>query len=98
MEARESMRTRATRDALTNIWNRASILAYLNESLEQFDLRGTAVSVLLCDIDHFKSCNDTHGPPGGRPGAATGGMRDCRMRFAPGITWAAMAVKSFLSY
>ncbi len=61
VEAREAMRVRATRDALTQLWNRASILAYLHEAMERRELHGTALSVLLCDVDHFKRFNDTHG-------------------------------------
>ena len=61
VEAREAMRVRATRDALTQIWNRASILGYLHEAMERSALHGTALSVLLCDVDHFKRCNDTYG-------------------------------------
>jgi two-component system cell cycle response regulator len=61
VEAREAMRNRATRDALTQLWNRASILGYLKEAMDRRELHGTALSVLLCDVDHFKKFNDTHG-------------------------------------
>jgi two-component system cell cycle response regulator len=61
VEAREDMRTRATRDALTKLWNRSSILAYLKDSMDRRNLHGTAISVLLCDVDHFKQVNDRHG-------------------------------------
>ena len=61
VEAREAMRTRATRDALTKLWNRSSILAYLKDGMERRNLHGNAISVLLCDVDHFKSFNDRYG-------------------------------------
>ena len=61
VEAREAMRARATRDELTQLWNRASILAYLKEAMDRGEVHGTALSVLLCDVDHFKNFNDTHG-------------------------------------
>jgi two-component system cell cycle response regulator len=61
VEAREAMRARATKDALTQLWNRASILGYLKEAMDRREVHGTSLSVLLCDVDHFKRFNDTHG-------------------------------------
>lgn len=62
IEAREAMRFQATRDSLTGLWNRASILAYASAELERMSaLRRQTFSLLLCDVDHFKSINDTHG-------------------------------------
>ncbi len=55
--AREAMRFRATHDALTAVWNRGSILEFLDGALRQDESLG----VLLCDIDHFKQINDLHG-------------------------------------
>jgi two-component system cell cycle response regulator len=61
VEAREAMRARATRDGLTDLWNRTSILGYLKDSIDHSRERESAVSVLLCDVDHFKSINDRFG-------------------------------------
>ena len=61
VEAREEMRFRATRDGLTGLWNRASILARAGAELERSISRHHSFSLLLCDIDHFKVINDTHG-------------------------------------
>ena len=61
VEARDAMRMRATRDGLTMLWNRTAILTYLEESLHRADIANTAVSVLLCDLDHFKGINDQYG-------------------------------------
>ncbi len=61
IEAREEMRFRATRDALTVLWNRASILAMLRSELERSSRERKSVSILLCDLDHFKHVNDNHG-------------------------------------
>ncbi len=61
VEAREAMRTRATRDGLTDLWNRTTVLGYLRESIEHSRERETPVSILLCDVDHFKSINDGYG-------------------------------------
>ena len=61
VQAREEMRYRATHDALTAIWNRASILSLMRSELERSVREGKSTSVLLCDVDHFKRVNDNHG-------------------------------------
>jgi diguanylate cyclase (GGDEF)-like protein len=55
------MRYKATHDALTGIWNRASILSRLASDLERFVREKVPASILLCDVDHFKQVNDNHG-------------------------------------
>jgi two-component system cell cycle response regulator len=61
VEAREEMRFKATHDALTGLWNRASILSFLHNELERSNREHKPVSMLLCDVDHFKGINDRHG-------------------------------------
>jgi two-component system cell cycle response regulator len=61
VEAREEMRFKATRDALTGLWNRGTILAVLGSELSRSAQENAPVSLLLCDVDHFKSVNDVHG-------------------------------------
>jgi diguanylate cyclase (GGDEF)-like protein len=61
VEAREEMRFKATHDGLTSLWNRAAILTLLRSELSRSIRDRTAVSLLLCDIDHFKRINDVHG-------------------------------------
>jgi two-component system cell cycle response regulator len=61
VEAREGMRFRATHDSLTGLLNRAAILARLQQSLQQPDAESGGLAVMVCDIDHFKRINDTHG-------------------------------------
>jgi two-component system, cell cycle response regulator len=61
VEAREEMRFKATRDALTGLWNRGTILALLKSELSRSAQEHVAVSLLLCDVDHFKEVNDLHG-------------------------------------
>jgi two-component system, cell cycle response regulator len=61
VKSREDMRYRATHDSLTDLANRASILSDLRQAMESAALRKNDLSVLLCDIDHFKSINDRFG-------------------------------------
>ena len=52
---------RATRDALTGLWNRAAILEILAREVKSAKQRGTPLAVAIIDIDHFKRINDTRG-------------------------------------
>lgn len=59
--ARESLREQATRDALTRLWNRGAALDLLDTETARAERSGSDVGVLLFDVDHFKTVNDTHG-------------------------------------
>ena len=61
VEAREEMRYKATHDGLTRLWNRGAILSLLDRELNRMQREGGMLSLLLCDLDHFKRVNDTHG-------------------------------------
>ena len=61
VHAREEMRFRATHDALTSLWNRGAILAHLGHEIQRVHREQTALSLLLCDVDHFKRINDVYG-------------------------------------
>jgi two-component system cell cycle response regulator len=61
VEAREEMRFKATHDALTSLWDRGAIFALLQSELSRSIREHSPVSVLLCDIDHFKKINDVYG-------------------------------------
>jgi two-component system cell cycle response regulator len=61
VEAREMMRFKATHDALTSIWNRGVIMDLLGRELMRSQRESACTIVLLGDVDHFKSVNDTHG-------------------------------------
>jgi len=65
VEAREQMRFKATHDALTSIWNRSVIMDLLGRELSRSRREANCTVVLLGDVDHFKSINDTHGHPVG---------------------------------
>jgi len=61
VEAREEMRHKATHDTLTRLWNRGAILSLLRGELIRSIQSEGNVSILLCDVDHFKRVNDEHG-------------------------------------
>jgi two-component system, cell cycle response regulator len=63
VEAREQMRFKATHDALTSIWNRGVIMDLLGRELSRSQRESGCTIVLLGDVDHFKSINDTYGHP-----------------------------------
>ena len=60
LAAREALREQATRDALTHLWNRRSILDILERELARAEREGCPVGVVIVDLDHFKNVNDTH--------------------------------------
>jgi two-component system cell cycle response regulator len=51
----------ALTDTLTGVYNRRYLGNHLEKALERARESGKQVSVVLFDIDHFKSVNDTHG-------------------------------------
>jgi diguanylate cyclase (GGDEF)-like protein len=55
----------ATTDGLTGLTNHRAFQERLDDHLAQALRYGKRVSLLLCDIDHFKSVNDTYGHPAG---------------------------------
>lgn len=61
VSAREELREQATKDFLTRIWNRSSILDTLHRELARGGREKRPVGVVLADLDHFKLVNDTHG-------------------------------------
>jgi diguanylate cyclase (GGDEF)-like protein len=61
IEARETLREKATHDPLTGLWNHEEILRILRRQLSRAGREGGDVSVIMADLDHFKKVNDTHG-------------------------------------
>jgi diguanylate cyclase (GGDEF)-like protein len=61
LTTREALRVQATRDYLTQTWNRSAILEILERELSRSDREGTPVGVVVSDLDHFKAINDTFG-------------------------------------
>jgi diguanylate cyclase (GGDEF)-like protein len=61
LATREALRVQATRDYLTQIWNRSAILEILERELSRSSRDDTPVGVVVADLDHFKAINDTYG-------------------------------------
>ena len=56
------VRQEATKDSLTGLCNRRAFDARIRRMVAQVKAEpGTALSLLLVDVDHFKRFNDTHG-------------------------------------
>lgn len=55
------MEDMAMKDGLTSIYNRTYLMNSLNEEVSKALHQGCSISVILFDIDKFKSVNDTYG-------------------------------------
>jgi diguanylate cyclase (GGDEF)-like protein/PAS domain S-box-containing protein len=64
-ELHEQLREQAIRDDLTGVHNRRHFVAVAEHELERARRHGSALSLVMLDIDHFKSVNDLHGHPTG---------------------------------
>jgi diguanylate cyclase (GGDEF)-like protein len=62
------------RDSLTGCANRAAFDSQCDAFVEAFRLSGTLVTMIICDLDHFKSINDTYGHQAGDDVIASLGM------------------------
>lgn len=68
MELREKnsyLRDLVTRDPMTGLFNHAHLHKLLDHELARAERTGAQVSVLLIDLDKFKTINDTHGHQAG---------------------------------
>jgi two-component system, cell cycle response regulator len=63
--AREALRARATHDPLTGLWNHEEILRILGLELSRAEREGQSVGVVMADLDHFKTINDSLGHQAG---------------------------------
>lgn len=59
--ARDALQTEATRDSLTGLWNRRSILELLQREIARAGREQKPLSAVMIDIDHFKNINDRIG-------------------------------------
>lgn len=65
VKAQDALRWEATRDGLTGLWNRKAVLEILERELQRSERHGMPVGVIMADVDHFKSINDTRGHAAG---------------------------------
>jgi two-component system cell cycle response regulator len=61
VEARETMRFKATHDQLTSLFNRGVIVDLLNRELTRTRREKSCTVLMLGDLDHFKNVNDQYG-------------------------------------
>lgn len=61
----EEFRRLARRDALTGALNRTTYEEEVRVALGAAERKGTTITLILFDLDHFKSVNDTHGHTAG---------------------------------
>ncbi len=61
LQAREDLRFKATHDSLTSLLNRGLVLEMLPQELSRMRQEEGGIAVLIGDLDHFKSVNDTYG-------------------------------------
>lgn len=59
------LREQSIRDALTGLYNRRYLDVALKEECSRAQRDGEAFSIVMCDIDHFKTINDRHGHQAG---------------------------------
>ncbi|OYX65293.1 MAG: hypothetical protein B7Y88_08905 [Sphingomonadales bacterium 32-64-17] len=57
----EKLRTQSLRDPLTGLYNRRYMEDALERHLQIAERNGSATSVIMIDLDHFKKINDAHG-------------------------------------
>jgi two-component system, cell cycle response regulator len=65
VEQRRQLHDLAHTDELTGCASRRAVMRYLADELDLARRRNVPLSVVLLDLDHFKTINDTHGHPAG---------------------------------
>ena len=65
MNYHEAVLAQATVDTLTQLSNRGSVLSFLEKHTDLSRRYKRPLSLILCDLDHFKEVNDRHGHAAG---------------------------------
>ena len=65
LDMRAALEVQATRDPLTGLYNRRYMQEALEREIHRARRRSRPLAVMLLDIDHFKSYNDTYGHAAG---------------------------------
>lgn len=60
-EANKKLQALSVTDELTQLSNRRYFEEYFQKNWELAKRHGTEISIIMCDIDHFKRVNDTYG-------------------------------------
>lgn len=81
-ERTEELERIAYRDSLTNLLNRREITRILDIEIERAQRQKTQLSLLMLDLDHFKSINDKHGHRAGDSvlKSCAASLEDCSRR------------------
>ena len=61
IKAEENLRSLATTDGLTGVWNRRKFMTQGANEIELVKRTGLPLSLIFLDVDYFKSINDTYG-------------------------------------
>lgn len=61
MSANEKLKTLSLKDELTGLYNYRYFKSRLDEEMDRARRHRQDLSLIFCDIDHFKQCNDIHG-------------------------------------
>src|SRR5262249_44020973 len=59
--AQNALRDQAQKDGLTGLWNRRALFEKIESEISRAHRDQIEVAVLMADVDHFKTINDTHG-------------------------------------
>jgi diguanylate cyclase (GGDEF)-like protein/PAS domain S-box-containing protein len=65
IKLRDALRTQSVRDALTGLYNRRYLEEVLDREVRRAARATQALGVVMIDLDHFKSFNDTYGHDAG---------------------------------
>jgi diguanylate cyclase (GGDEF)-like protein len=63
--AKDALRREASHDGLTGLWNHKAVLAILDRELLRAERDSQPVGVIMADVDHFKTINDSRGHSAG---------------------------------
>lgn len=64
-QANKKLKVQATRDGLTGVANRRKFESELKREWQRLQRERQPLSLILCDVDHFKKYNDTYGHQAG---------------------------------
>ena len=65
VQLKDALRREASRDSLTSLWNRKAIFEILARELLRAERDQKPVGLIMIDVDHFKTINDTRGHAAG---------------------------------